>query len=174
MAFEKSTKKVQTLNDLIEMQQSLRSLGNIPNDMRIYDYAVHFFNIVARFQDKHPDISILKNDKNQESIKLLGRHLENAGRQQYGWVRAKKGTPVTLDNLYLGDVAGLWTAPAAKFKSMPDDKYVQDNIQAQLKGFIKSHRESMISAIEKITRDTKKPNNIFFRLFGPKEIQAQK
>lgn len=174
MAFEKSTKKVQMLDSLASMQQSLRSLGSIPNDIRIYDYAVHFFNIIAQFQDKHPDISILKNDKNKESIASLAKHISNAGREPYGWVRAKKNQPVTLDNLYLGNVAGLWTMPAAKFKSIPDDKYVQDNIQAQLRGFIKSHREPMMDLIGKITRETKKPNNIFFRLFGAKEIQSQK
>lgn len=174
MAFEKSTKKVQILNDLVDVQQSLRTLGNIPNDMRIYDYAVHFFNIIAQFQDKHPDVLILKNDKNEESLKALSKHLKNSGRDQYGWVRAKKGQPVTLENLYLGNIAGIWTFPAAKFKDMPDDQYVQANIHAQLRGFIRGHREPIMDLIGKITRDTKKPNNIFFRIFGANKVQTQK
>ena len=177
MAFEKSTRKVQLLNDLDEMYTSLRMLGEIPKDIRIYDYSVHFFNIIARFQDKGYDISMLANDKNKDAIKLLGAHIKNAGRQQYGWVRAKEGQPVTLDNLYLGDIAGIWTNTASKFKSIPDDKYVQDNIQGQLRVFIKSHREQMIELIGKITRTAKKPGNIFFRVFGPKTklvaVQAQ-
>lgn len=174
MAFEKSTKKIQLLDDLKNMQQSLRMLGNIPNDIRIYDYAVHFFNIIAQFQDKYPDISILKNDKNQDTIEVLQKHLKNAGRNPYGWVRASKGKPVTLDNLYLGDIAGIWTFPAAKFKDMPNDKYVQENIQDQLSGFIKSHREPMINLLGKLLHDTQKPNNIFLRIFGPKQMQTQK
>lgn len=171
MAFEKSKKKVQTLNALIDMQQALRTLGNIPDDMRIYDYAVHFFNIIAQFQDKNFNLSILTNDKNKDSISVLAKHISNAGRDKYGWVRAAKGTPVTLDNLYLGDIAGIWTFPAAKFKAMPEDKYVQDNIQDQLRRFIRSHREPMMKLIGEITRDTKRPNNIFFRIFGSKDIQ---
>ena len=174
MAFEKSIKKVQMLDDLSEVQQSLRTLGNIPNDIGIYDYAVHFFNIIVQFQDKHPDISILKNSKNEATITTLATHIKNAGRNKYGWVRAKKGYPVTLDNLYLGNIAGLWTAPASKFMAKPDDKYIQGNIQGQLRGFIKSHREPMMDLIGKITRDTKRPNNIFFRIFGAKGKQLQK
>ena len=54
---------------------------------------------------------------------------------------------------------------------MPDDKYVQGNVQAQLRNFIKSHREPMMDLIDKVTRDTKKPDNIFFRIFGAKNIQ---
>ena len=171
MAFEKSTKKLQTLNALADMQQSLRTLGGIPNDMRIYDYAVHFFNIIAQFQDKGYNLSVLNNDKNRDSISALAKHIDSAGRDRYGWVRAPKGEPVTLDNLYLGNIAGIWTFTAAKFKGMPDDKYVQDNIQAQLRKFIKSHREPMMEMIDKITHSTKKPNNIFFRIFGAKNIQ---
>ena len=174
MAFEKSTKKVMALNGLADMQQALRMLGSIPNDISIYDYAVHFFNIIAQFQDKDCDIKLLKNDKNANELDLLATHIRNSGRDQYGWVRAKKGQPVTLNNLYLGNVAGIWTNTAAEFKAMPADKYVQDNIQAQVRRFIKSHREPMMDLIAKITRDTKKPNNIFFRMFGPKEMQAQK
>ena len=168
MAFEKSTKKVQMLNDLDEMYTSLRMLGDIPKDMRIYDYSVHFFNIIARFQDKNPDISILENDKNKDAVKALAAHIKNAGRQPYGWVRAKKGEPITLDNLYLGDVAGIWTNPASKFKAATEDKYVQDNIQAQLRRFIKSHREPMIELSGKVARTANKSGNIFFRMFGPK------
>lgn len=171
MAFEKAQKKLLTLNALVDMQQSLRTLGNIPNDMRIYDYAVHFFNIIAQFQDKGYNLSALNNDKNRDNISVLAKHIDNAGRDKYGWVRAPKGKPVTLDNLYLGNIAGIWTFPAAKFKGMPDDKYVQDNVQAQLRNFIKSHREPMMDLIDKVTRDTKKPDNIFFRIFGAKNIQ---
>lgn len=168
MAFEKSTKKLQTMTALEEMRKSMQKLGPIPNDMRIYDYAVHFFNIIVMFQDQY-SVSDLAGKQPTEEIKRLGVHISNAGRCSDGWVRAKKGQPVTLDNLYLGNVAGLWTAPAAKFKAESDDKYVQNNIQAQLRGFISGHREPMIDLINKVLKNTKSPNeNIFFRLFGKK------
>ncbi len=165
MAFEKSTKKLQTMTALEDMRSALQSLGPIPNDMRIYDYAVHFFNIIAQFQDKYSVTEAMFKDS-KENASVLAKHISNAGRDQYGWVRAKKGEPVTLNNLYLGNIAGLWTKPAATFKEMPDDKYVQTHIQAQLRNFIKSHREPMMEQIGKVLKTEKKPNGLFFRLFG--------
>lgn len=163
MAFEKAKQKVETINALTELRDSLKKLGPIPNDMRIYDYAVHFFNIVVRFNDKYSvDKKMFKD--NAESAGILATHLSRAGRQEYGWVRAKKGQEVTLDNLYLGNVHGLWTKTARTFKDMPNDKYVQDAIQGQLHGFISSHREPMIKLSDQVLG--KKSNGLMSRLFG--------
>lgn len=168
MAFEKSTQKVQLLNDFAELRKSLDALGPIPNGIEIYDYAVRFFNIIVKFQDKPGDFSVLKNAKNAKSLSVFTDHLMNAGRDPYGWVRAEKGKEVTLDNLYLGDIAGIWTGKASKFKASKD-KEVQEKIQGQLRNFIKSHREPMMALCNEILHDTKKPNNILFRIFGSKQ-----
>lgn len=165
MAFEDSKKKVELMDALQDLRSSLKALGSIPNDMRIYDYAIHFFNIIATFNDKY---SVSKNTFKRESEKatLLAKHLGNAGRCSYGWVRSKKGEEVTLDNLYLGNVYGIWTKPARVFKDMPNDKYVQHAIQGQLYGFIESHRKPMIDLIDNILNNEEKPNGLMFRIFG--------
>lgn len=173
MAFEKSTKKIQTMSALEDMRKSLQSLGPIPNDIGIYDYAVHFFNIVAMFQDKY-SLQDLSGKNPVAGMDDLAAHMANAGRDKYGWVRAKKGEPVTLNNLYLGNFAGIWTAPAAEFKEKADDKYIQDNIQRQLRVFIKSHREPMIELSGKVLKNVKNPNgSILFRMFGNKKAMEK-
>ena len=49
--FKKAINKVETMNQLEQMQKELSKLGPVPNGKEIYDYAVKFFNVIAKFQD---------------------------------------------------------------------------------------------------------------------------
>lgn len=114
----------------------------VPKDTAMYDYALSFFNIIARFQDS----DIMKNEllADNKSFEILKKHISNAGRNSYGWVRSERGQPVTADNVFLGDVYGIWTKPMRTFKEMPDDEWLQWVIQEyQLRGFLRSHIEPM-------------------------------
>ena len=118
---------------------------------------MRFFNIIASFQDSNAvDVELFKDSTEEAGI--LAKHIYNAGRDEYGWVRAQRGETVTLHNLYLGNIAGLWTNTAAFWKEQ-SEKGVQAIIQNQLSGFIKSHREPMIELITKVLKDNKKPDN---------------
>lgn len=159
--FKKAINKVETMNQLEQMQKELSKLGPVPNGKEIYDYAVKFFNIIAKFQDNFA-LNIDMFPKTVKSAETLRMHIINAGRDEYGWVRAKRGEPVTLHNLYLGNVYGIWTGTAASFKES-SDKDTQQIIQNQIKSFINSHREPMINLISEVLQKNNKPDNILVK-----------
>lgn len=159
--FKQATDKVVLMESLDKLKKDLQKLGPIPNGKDVYDYGVKFFNIIASFQDNNTvDIDFFKDTT--EEAQILAQHINNAGRNEYGWVRAQRGEPVTLHNLYLGNVYGLWTNTAAFWKEQPE-KDVQAIIQNQLSGFIKSHREPMMELISKVLKGNKKPDNFIVK-----------
>lgn len=158
---KKATTKLGLMESMEKLKKDLQKLGPIPQGKEVYDYGVKFFNIIASFQDANAvDFELFK--ETTEEAKDLAEHIKNAGRQEYGWVRAQRGEEVTLHNLYLGNVYGLWTKTAAFWKEQPG-KDVQAIIQNQLSGFIKSHREPMIDLITKVLKDNKKPDNFIVK-----------
>lgn len=158
---KKATDKLALMNSLEDLKKDLQKLGPIPSGKEIYNYGVKFFNIIASFQDNNAiDIEMFKDST--EDAETLAKHVSNAGRQEYGWVRAQRGEPVTLHNLYLGNVYGLWTKTAAFWQEQPE-KDVQQIIQGQLSSFIRSHREPMIELISKVLNTNKKPDNFLVR-----------
>ena len=126
----------------------------IPKDLSLYDYAVKFFNIVAKFQDTGLLQSGLLADA--KSVDELMEHVKNSGRDTYGWVRSKPGEAVTDNNVFLGNIFGLWTNTIAKFKSFAAEKdntsdWTQSVIQIyQLQRFLNSHVEPMKKLIDSI------------------------
>ena len=159
--FKKAINKVETMNQLEQMQKELSKLGPVPSGKEIYDYAVKFFNVIVKFQDNFA-LNIDMFPKTVKSAETLRMHIINAGRDEYGWVRAKRGEPVTLHNLYLGYVYGIWTGTAASFKES-SDKDTQQIIQNQIKSFINSHREPMINLISEVLQKNNKPDNILVK-----------
>lgn len=158
---KKATTKLGLMESMEKLKKDLQKLGPIPNDKEVYNYGVKFFNIIASFQDANTiDFELFK-DKTDEA-KILAQHVSNAGRNEYGWVRAQRGKEVTLHNLYLGNVYGLWTNTAAFWKEQPE-KDVQVIIQNQLSSFIKSHREPMIELLTKVLNNNKKPDNFIVK-----------
>lgn len=72
------------------------------------EYTLKFFNVVSEFQDQ----GRIKFAKNADEINFL---VARTGRQGYGWNRTEKGEKVTADNLYLGNVWGLFTHTAKEW-----------------------------------------------------------
>ena len=149
--FDKAKRKVKELDRLQKLASDLEKLGPIPTvPDKMYPYAIKYFNIIVKFQDAGP---IIADDfkKSSKEISNVLAHIKNSGRDQYGWVRAKPGEMVTMDNLYLGDVHGLWTNPASMFRASKDPD-VQQIIYNQLYTFIKSHLMPLQKDIAKITK----------------------
>lgn len=161
--FEKAKTRVKTLQGMKKLHEDLSKLGEIPQGKDIYDYAIKFFNIITKFQDNFT-VNQDMFPKTSKSAGTLAKHIENAGRQQYGWVRSKRGEEVTMDNLYLGDTHGIWTNTASKFYNEKNEE-VQKIIQSQLKNFISSHRKPMLELLKELTINNK-PNPLMEKIFS--------
>lgn len=168
---KKATKKVALMEAMDKLKKDLQKLGQIPDGKGIYDYAVKFFNIITSFQDNNAvEFELFKNKTDE--ARTLATHVANAGRNQYGIVRAQRGEEVTLHNLYLGNTYGLWTNTAA-FWSVQKDRNTQAIIQNQLRYFIKTHREPMIKLIGEILQNNKKPNNVIVKVAYKRQTQEK-
>lgn len=149
--FDKAKRKVKELDRLEKLKADLEKLGPIPLESdKMYPYAIKYFNIFTKFQDAGPIIADDFKKSSREIANVLA-HIKNSGRDPYGWVRAKPGETVTMDNLYLGNVDGLWTYPAASFRASKDPD-VQKIIHKQLYVFIKSHLEPLKKDLDKILK----------------------
>lgn len=175
---QKAINRLTLLDALNQMAVDLKNLGPVPNNVEyisvrnnylingerelpipkddaIYDYAIRFFNITTAFQDKHLLKDGLLHDT--ESFDIFKKHIHNTGRNMDGWVRSHPGEKVTEDNVFLGNVFGIWTFNIRKFKefdrrdSKENNKYVQDDrnftkwsVQIyQLRDYLKSHVQPM-------------------------------
>jgi len=172
---KKGATKIESVYSIENLKKSLEDLGEIPSytDKKVFDYAVNFFNVITLFQD-NAIINEQSFKATPEEIKSIKRTIQESGRHQYGWVRAKKGEPVTLDNLYLGDVYGIWTKTAREFKNSesdfgdknmlknPDLKIKTREIIAneQLIPFIKLHRQNLINLAGKVLNKNKNPKTL--------------
>ena len=175
---QKASNRLKLLDALNQMGVDLKNLGPVPNNVEyisvrnnylidgerklpipkddaIYDYAIRFFNITTAFQDKHLLKDGLLHDT--ESFDIFKKHIYNTGRQMDGWVRSHPGEKVTEDNVFLGNVFGIWTFNISKFKefdrrhSEENNEYVQNDrnftkwsVQIyQLQDYLKSHVQPM-------------------------------
>ena len=167
--FKKAADKLALMEALDKLKKDLQKLGPVPSGKDVYNYGVKFFNIIASFQDNNAvDVDLFKDSAEEAGI--LAKHIHNAGRDEYGWVRAQRGETVTLNNLYLGNIHGLPTKTAGFWKEQPE-KDVQAIIQGQLSSFIKSHREPMIDLISNVLDNNKKPGNFVVKKIYKKKME---
>ena len=158
----RSIQKIELLDALKKMRNDLLNLGPVPLDGAIYDYGVNFFNITTTFYDNY-NIDIKQIKSTEEDAKNIVRYITITGHRFNNWVRAPKGTPVTLDNLYISDPAQkIMFKPALYFKNSSDAQS-QKIAQKILLEFILSYREPMIASLTRIVKFNKKPNNFIIR-----------
>ena len=138
----------------------VKRVQSVPKDFALYYYATDFFNIIAKFQDSKVLKPGLLSDA--KSANELIDHINNCGRCEYGWVRSKPGEHITEDNVYLGDVFGIWTNTIKHFKEVANNKndsgrdFVQWAIQVyQLQTFLKNHVEPMKKLIRAVLANEK-------------------
>jgi hypothetical protein len=108
---------------LNSLKSEIEKIRTMPNKV---EAIVKLFQVVSPIQDAQifPELIKKLQKKNYgqidllvESTKTLLKHLDNAGRELYGFNRTKKGEAVTSENVYLGDVYGIWTKNAAYWLS---------------------------------------------------------
>ncbi len=84
-----------------------------------------FFNLTSPWHDRglHGLVAKLQQvnwrgqyDTTIEQLRKLQSLFEQSGRNPYGWNRTKPGEDVTEQNVYLGNVFGIWTLTIAKFR----------------------------------------------------------
>ncbi len=105
-----------------ELEQIVNSLLEINKNPNKVEAIVDFFNVTSPVQDRRafePVIASLKrrnyNSKTEETITCLEQvntHISRGGRCEFGFNRTKKGEVVTSENVFLGDVFGIWTKTA--------------------------------------------------------------
>ncbi len=147
--------KLSMMNDLKKLRDDLHKLGNTPKGKDVYDWGVQFFNIITQFQDNH-NLDNLASFKSP-SAKVIVKHIQNAGHG--AMCRAKPGETVTLDNLYLGNIYGIWTKTARTFKEIQNID-IQSKIHQQLSSFVSSHREPMIDLIDNVLKTEHRPSRL--------------
>jgi hypothetical protein len=173
-------------NDIMAIQQELqvlrKKLETIAGMQNKVEAIVLLFQTIGPLYDENPFAETkrrlaLKKDSQLTSIieafDALGRHFVNAGRDLYGMNRTKKGEIVTNENVFLGDVFGIWTMSTKywlenqkRFETEDSGVtpkqgcgreyisvwYVINDHQAG--GFIKSHTEGILTHIDTILNYT--------------------
>lgn len=107
--------------------------------------------------------------KTIELLNILQKHVENAGRNPYGINRTKKGDTVNTENVYLGNVFGIWTKPASYWLEKKEEltKELRPDVSANPQnpvttwycindycagGFLKSHTKGMLQVIDELKK----------------------
>ena len=136
--------------------QNLKAIVRSISTENCYDKIVEFFTITSHLQDCSNEIRQLPlkgckvfgiRSKQRKSAEAgLGKFLQQvhkAGRCPSGYNRTKSGEIITKDNLYFGDVYGIWTNTVRKFESdCWNDEDVQKHIRNQITGFVQSYKNS--------------------------------
>lgn len=183
---------------LPELEQLSRQLQGLPNpDVALYvglarygletyfEYVaegaiyqlVRFFSYISPWHDRLAEIDdIIRGlaDGNHYNrvlmnLRILRPHFVNAGRERYGWNRSRPGEQVTPDNVYLGNVYGLWTFTARSWHegASPDEPRMhewavttheemirgmnsRDVVERQARNFMEGHIGPICAAIARI------------------------
>ena len=114
------SKDIAAINDQLSMLKSeMERIKTMPNKV---EAIIELFRVISPLQDTggfSQTVSKLQ-EKNYGQIdtaiaalESLQKHFKNAGRNEYGINRTKKGEAITAANVWLGDVFGIWTKSAA-------------------------------------------------------------
>ena len=176
-----ATNKLQLLPALEQLKNDLKKLGPVPNNVQyklvndnwlakptqlpipqdnsLLDYAVKFFNITTRFQDKYLETLKSTTLANKSASDILIRHIENSGHGDI--CRTERNQPVTDENVFLGNIFGIWTFSIkdwkesfAKHADAPNHDFVKWAVCIyQLQNFLKSHVTPMQNLINSILNE---------------------
>ncbi|MBP8994003.1 MAG: hypothetical protein KBG30_09345 [Bacteroidales bacterium] len=165
--------------DLRKIMPELKDLKDILNviDKKSdsLEGIVDFFAVISKWYDNMDDLDrILQKFKKVnygqyddiiKQINTLQVHFLKAGRDQYGYNRTKRGENVTDDNVYLGNIYGLFTLPVSRWKKAKnspkggwgfpgmENLNSYDVVSWQAKKFMDSHIESIIKAIDSLEKE---------------------
>ena len=157
--------KLFSKNQFVAEVKNLNQIINHINEENCYDKVVEFFTITSYLQDHAREIEEflptvrgfkfcgikssyrkeceLKRAKAKLGLNVFMRELNKAGRVKDGHNRTERGETVSKDNVWFGNVAGIWSFTVAEFENKSkNDAYVQENIRAQITEFVKSYEGS--------------------------------
>lgn len=127
------------------LRTQLEDLGDVPqNAYGSFAYLIRFFNIVSSFEDEGK-VTL----RDFKISKKLNFAIFRCGRDEFGMNRTSKGEEVTINNVWLGDVCGLFTHPAAWWIKQ-DDKTALDQISRQkVIPFVSENRRALLELCNK-------------------------
>ncbi len=91
---------------------------------------VLFFDAVSKWHDCNLGEDIVQfksaNFRGQynetiRKLETLDLHFHRAGRSEFGWNRTKYSERVTDNNVFLGNIFGLWTFPVSEWRKYKDE-----------------------------------------------------
>ncbi len=129
-----------------------------------------FFDSMSKWHDRGindliaalEEVNYCQYDEVLEKLRILQKHFENAGRDEHGMNRTKRGETVTADRVFLGDIYGLWTRPVPFWKQVKDEAKggwghsgmehlnAYDVVALQARNFMASHASPMIAIIDRL------------------------
>jgi len=161
------------LNELPSLRRDLVNIRSAIRDEPL-TALVRFFNVISpwydrelnQFVDDLHDVKDARFDFFLTPLTVLVKHFYSAGRNQYGWNRTAIGQLVTDNDVYIGNIHGLWTHPVSAWKSVKNepkgswgfsDEYFRtrnayDVIADAATDFMSAHIDSMINLIDVLTR----------------------
>lgn len=160
--------KISTEIKLLKLEEALKGIKK--NDLC---GIVELFQAISVFYDdngfeeeiiafkKHNEDGPL--DKQVDILEIIQKHIKNAGRDQYGMNRTDKGQKINANDVFIGNVCGLFTQPVdywllhkdeLKKAFRPDVSRDPENIisnwdilEDQCKKFVDSHVNGIIKQI---------------------------
>ena len=143
-----------TKQSLISLVKDLNGIIRDTRYENCYTRVVQFFNLTSKLDDRWIEISELplkgwkfwgfksKDRKQAEADRaFFFKEVKKAGRCPYGINRTKRGEEVTKDNVYFGDIHGIWTDTVAKFEAL-ENPSIQEVIRWQIVEFVQSYMSS--------------------------------
>lgn len=116
-----------TLSTLLaKLDELSTAIDELPHKADSLTALVELFQIVSPWHDRGMSETVAKLEKINfdnrytETIRLLALLEDDfmaAGRYRHGWNRTEKGEAVTDQNVWLGNVCGLWTKTVAYWKT---------------------------------------------------------
>lgn len=161
-----------TLEQLIGLQVEIRDAMAMRDPLT---GLVEFFNAVSRWHDRtlKSEIEALKSfnygqlNHVIETLENLDGRFSQSGRHPHGCNRTKKDQIVTKDNVYLGDIYGLFTHPISyweKDKNSPGSIWGRDAndkpitchaiVSGQARDFLQTNGKLIVDLIAKLTIQT--------------------
>lgn len=157
------------------LRQLRTDLGKISEMTDYLSAIVVFFNVVAKWQDEHRHglYDLIQEFKRLDygrytsvisQLNLFDTHIRNAGREEFGMNRTKSGQAVTDDNVYLGNIYGLFTKTVAYWKTQKNQEKgrsaypslknlnAYDVVSLQAHNFTESHIGPMTDIVNHLER----------------------
>lgn len=106
-------------SEIGKLKNQMIEIRNMPNKV---EALVKLFQVISPLQDaggfKQTIFALQQKnygqlDKIIAALNTLQIHFGNAGRSDFGWNRTQTGEEVTAAKVFLGNIFGIWTKPAA-------------------------------------------------------------